>query len=87
VWDLVFIVGCLVGGIVIARWLLLPLPVAIVWFVYDVFPPDPNDDLSGIANLIRMVVGTFVLAVGIYAGKLVRQPGKRPKPPDPTDNT
>jgi hypothetical protein len=73
----VFLLCCLVVGAVIGRWVLFPAPFIAIWIWDGVSGPhNPDDDLRPIGNLILIVVGTFLVLLGVAVHKLARWPGR-----------
>ena len=80
VWWIFFLLACLVVGLGVAKFWLVPLPLIFVWsWDAATAPHDPNDDLRGFGNLLMILIGTFVVVVGIVVGRMARTPGRRPE--------
>jgi hypothetical protein len=77
-WAAFLLGGCLVVGLLLARWWLLPVPLVVALIIDAAAPVPPDDDISGIGRFILFIASTVVLTVGIGAGKLARQRGDRP---------
>jgi hypothetical protein len=71
-WILVLGAGVVVG-LAIARWWLLPVPVAAYFILDAVSPVAPDDDVTGIGRAVVFIGFLLALGVGIGVGKLIRR--------------
>ena len=77
-WAALIYGGALVLGLVVARWWLLAVPVAVYLIVSAASPVAPDDDVTGIGRFAIFIVSMFLLTLGIAAGRLARQRGNTP---------
>ena len=68
-------VGLLVLGLAIPRWLLLLLVPLVVMVQWQIDTPAQDDDVGRAVYWLWLVVYAVPLVVGILAGKLVRMSG------------
>lgn len=78
-WFILVLAGLLVLGFAVRSWLVLPVPLFVVWAQWELFTPAPDDDVARALYWLFLVPYTVFLVMGILAGKVFRQPRKPPE--------